>query len=225
MQLTFLQLVQRAYRESGIGGSTGPASVLNQSGRNGDFVKWVLDGYEEIQNLRGNWNFLWRRSTFDLAADDDEYSPTADFGLTGVAEWVREGACIYREADGLASRQQLGFMEWALFRDLPLTPATGFPTVFCQQPDGQIRYYPMPGEALKVIHEYWLTPQTLSADADVPILPARFHMAIVWKAVMNYAQFNKDWSLFDSAQDKYQDLMDGLYAAEQQPWTTGGPLA
>lgn len=224
-RLTFLEAVQRAYRESGIGGSTGPVTVLSQTGRNADFVKWVQTAFEDIQNLRDQWNFAWARGTFTLTSGTDSYDPVVDFGITlGVAEWVREGAYVYRPASGLSSRLWLSYLEWERFRDLPIPPVPGFPNVFSVQPDGLVRYYPKPEQTYTAVHEYFRNPQVLAADGDVPRLPDRFHMAIVWKAVMHYATFNKDWSLHDSAEEKYEKVMDGVFEKEQGKWTSAGAM-
>lgn len=225
MNLNFLQLVQRAYRESGVAGSTGPASVLSQTGRNNDFVNWVLTAYEEIQNLRDSWNFLWRQGTFDLTAGNPDYTPSTDFAITGgVSAWVRDGAYVYLASQGVTSRTFLSYLEWPQFRTLPLQ-AAGRPVYFTEKPDGTVSYYPDPDVAYKAVHEYWLVPQTLAADADVPILPPRFHMAIVWKSVMLYAEFNKDWSLLDAAETKYDAIMDRVLGDQQMDLMGAGPLA
>jgi hypothetical protein len=62
--MTFLEIVQAAFRDSGIAGSTGPSTVLDQVGRNADFVRWAKEAYEDIQNDRKEWKFsgYWRIS-------------------------------------------------------------------------------------------------------------------------------------------------------------------
>lgn len=224
-RMTFLDIVQRAYRESGIGGSTGPVTTIAQTGRNGDFVTWAKTAFEDIQNLRDNWNFAWTTGAFTLTADKDSYDPVLDFGITaGVAEWVREGAYIYRPASGLSSRLWLGYLEWARFRELPVPPVPGFANVFSVQPDGQVRYYPKPEQTYTVVHEYYRNPQALTVDADVPRIPERFHMAIVWKTVMHYATFNKDFTLHDTAEEKYEKILDGVFEHQQGKWTSAGAM-
>lgn len=229
MQLTFLAGVQAAYRESGLLG-TGPVSVLNQSGRNADFVRWYGEAYEAIQNLRDNWNFLWASSAdapYTLTADKNVYDPVTDFGIVGgVAEWDPEGSYVWPVTGSIANRLFMKYLPWVTFRDLVVgNIAHGMPTNFTERPDGKIQYYPNPVTSYYAVHEYWRKPDVLVVDADIPILNQRFHMAIVWKTVMLYCEFAKDWSRFETAQGKYEDVMDALYARAQQKWTMGGPLA
>ncbi len=226
-RMNFLQIVQRCYYESGIGG-TGPVSVIAQTGRNADFVRWVQTAFEEIWNLRDNWNFAWRTSEpapFNLTNGKDDYDPVADLGITsGVAEWVRDGAYVYVSSLGVNSRHWLAYIEWERFRQLPVPVVPGFPNIFTTQPDGVIRYYPRPEQAYLAVHEYHVPCPELEANTDVPAIPDRFHMAIVWKAVMLYANFNKDWSRHDSAEEEYHKIMDALYQREQPKWQMAGAL-
>ena len=70
---TFIELVQEAYREAGIGGAA-PTTVLNQVGRKADMVRFVQQAYERIQNMHEDWTFNWITATFDLTEDVDTYA-------------------------------------------------------------------------------------------------------------------------------------------------------
>lgn len=227
--MTFLAIVQAAFRDSGIAGSAGPSTVLNQVGRNGDFVRWVKEAYEEIQNDRKDWNFLWHQGTFNLAAADATYAPVADFGITaGVGAWEEHRAYNYVASVGEASRMFMTYIPWSQFMYLPIT-TPGQPSMWSVDPNGNARYYPTPNQALKVVHEYWENPSEFTtgtgADDAVPVLPARFHRLIVIKAVMLYARFNKDWSLFDQMEREYEDVCSRLRTNQLPDISGPGALA
>jgi hypothetical protein len=228
MQLNFLQIVQAAYREAGFVGE-GPVSVANQTGRKGDVVRWVQQAYEEVQGSRPDWNSDWATGTFSLVPGTDVYDPVADFGITGgVREFVRtRGASYaYPTSQGVNGRVFLGFYEWDQFRGLTPPAADGnVPTIFTQRPDGKLVYYPRPTVACEVVHEYVMMPQELAADEDVPRIPARFHMAIAWKAVMIACGKTKDFARFDTAEEHYTALMGQMLRASTPAVTIAGPLA
>lgn len=226
MQMNFLQLVQRAYRESGLTGNS-PASVLNQSGRNLDVVDWVLQAHEEIQTARPDWSFDWAQGSFALTPGTDTYNPVTAFSIVGgVRQFARNGSYSYVASQGVAGRLFMEYMEWEMFRHLVVPPVNGSqPVRFCLRPDGDVQYYPIPTAAVTVVHEYWRNPQTLAADTDTPRMPAWSHMAIAWKAVMLGCGKTKDWSRFDSAEENYEKLYERMLRECTPQMVTGGPLA
>jgi hypothetical protein len=225
-EMNFLELVQRAYQESGLTG-TPPASVLNQTGRKADMVRWVQQANEDIHLFRDDWNFDWSRGSFPLSAADDTYSPTSDFGVAGgVRKFAEEGAYCVVTASGINSRLWLHWMPWERFRYMPVPPVSGSPALyFTLKPDGDVQYYPVPAAAITAVHEYWRNPQELAADADEPRIPGKFHMAIVWRAVMISCEKTKDWSRFDSAEEEYLRVRSKMLDECTPRITLGGALA
>lgn len=225
MELNFLQLVQRAYREAGLTGS-GPASVLNQSGRTLDVVNWVLQAHEEIQTSRTDWTFDWAQGAFPLVVDQDTYDPVTDLGIVGgVREFVRNGAYSYPTASGINSRLFMEYVEWERFRQLIVPVVPGQPVAFCVRPDGDVQYYPRPSVATTATHEYYLRPQALADNTDVPRMPDWSHMAIVWKAVMISCGKTKDWGSHDAAEERYEAIYQRMLRECTPQVVTGGALA
>ncbi len=223
---TFVELVQQAYKEAGIGGAA-PTTVANQIGRSADMVRWVQKFWEKLQNERSDWSFNWRTSTFALTNGNDYYNPETDFAVTGgVREFVRDGAYCYDTTVGINSRQWMEYLEWERFRTLivPITP--GIPKAYTVMPEGILRYWPRPDRAnLVTVHEYQLNPQELSVDADVPRLPAKFHDIIVWGAVMLHADRIKDAQRYDTAKGEHDSYHERLMAECLPKLMFGGPLA
>jgi hypothetical protein len=225
MQMNFLALAQRAFRESGLTG-TGPVSVLNQLGRVGDMVNWVLEAHEEIQTARPDWSFDWAQGAFALTPGQDTYSATTDFQITGgVREFVRNGAASYLTSQGINGRMFLEYIEWERFRYLVIPAATGLPAAFTARPDGSLQYFPRPNVAATVTHEYFRLPQLLAADTDIPRMPDWSHMAIVWKAVMIGCGKTKDWSRHDTAEERFEAIFQRMLRESTPQMVTAGPLA
>lgn len=227
-QMDFLALAQRAYRESGFVGS-GPVAVTGQVGRNADVVQWVLDAHEEIQGLRRDWSFDWSRETDTLSAGKDDYDPVSDFGITGgVREFVRSpcASYVYPTASGVQARNFLRFHEWEAFRGMNVPVVQGTtPVIFSRQPDGKVIYYPRPSAGCTVVHEVYLNKQLLVDPTDTPRIPADFHMAIVWKAVMLGAGKTNNYSRWDTAEEHHTQLLDRMLRECTPIVRHAGPLA
>jgi hypothetical protein len=224
-QKTFLQLVAMAYQESGLTG-TPPVSVENQIGRKADMVRWVQQAHEEIQGAAPDWTFDWAQGSFQLTTAADIYDPVADFGIVGgIRALPRKGGYSYPSIQTPNSRQNLGYAEWEIFREMTPPVANGQPTLFTLRPDGRVQYWPYPDRDITATHEYQLNPQVLALDADVPRFPARFVEAIAWKAVIIGCGKTKDWSRRDSAEENYYRKFELMQMECRPQVVTGGPLA
>lgn len=226
--MTFLELVKATFREYGLSGA-GPVSVANQIGRNADVVSWVQQAHERIQMLRDDWSFDWAQGTFDLAAGKDTYDPVTDFGITGIRDFKRDpmASYVYPASQGVNARLFLQYQEWEDFRGLTIPPAQGSqPVTFTRRPDGKLVYYPVPSQANKVVHEYTLPYQTLTANTDVPRMPDWSHMAIAWRAVMIGCGKTGNFSRFDTAEEEFESIKARLFE-RCTPAVRGGegPLA
>lgn len=223
---TFVELVQQAYKEAGIGGAV-PTTVLNQVGRSADMVRWVQKAWDKIQLLHSDWDFNWASGTFNLDNGVDEYDSVVDFGITaGIRDFVREGAYCYDSVPGINSRQWMQYLEWARFRTLVVPVTPGIPTAFTLTPNGKVRYWPRPDRTTIVaVHEYQMNPQELSADTDVPRAPAKFHDMIAWEAVMMQADRIKDAQRYDTAKGERDEYLDRMEQECRPKITFGGPLA
>jgi len=80
----------------------------------------------------------------------------------------------------------------------------GTPTAFTLSNNGLIEFYPPIDTNYNLFFEYTKTPQTLSLHGDVPTgLPARFHKAISWKAVMYYSEYDGIARIYNIASKRF----------------------
>lgn len=220
--MNFLELAKRAYKEAGLSGD-GPASVSSQHGMNAKVVNWVRSAYEEIQTQQ-DWNSDWARFTTALQSGKEFYSPASDFGLDskGVA---RDGLYLYRTADGPHAKHWPAFLGWQQFREIRIPDVTGIPSYYSIAPDESICFHPMPSDGLAMVMEYYRNPQELDGNTDVPRIPARYHMAIVWRAVMFYCSHDENLALYQSAEQNYRRIMRRAAISELPAMAEAEPLA
>jgi len=176
--MTFLELCQRLRQEVGAAGN-GPANVVSQSGEYARFVSWIATAWRELQNEH-RWAFDWARGEVELTALDTEYSLPSDFDV-----WDSETLQFAGDR-----------IEVVLWHELDKDVAGTFGRVAIA-PDGILHLNAPPASAATLKFEYYRTPQELVNNADQPRMPSRFHLCVVYRAMMQYA-------LYENAQEVAQ---------------------
>lgn len=237
--MNLLSLLQEAKREMGVSGPE-PTTAQNLTGEMLSVRKWVLDSYREICAAKANWKFLRSRFSVPTVVGQEAYLITActdtklAAGMTvnGFARWITEKHDtfrIYLTADGIDTQQNIWPMSYDWFRfqyQRTNPPASNKPVHFAiREDDNAILLGPKPNALYTVIGEYYRRAPDLDADADVPLFPERFHMAIVWKAVQKYARFEEDGGLYAAAQVDYKAVYAQLLKDQLPRLRLGGPMA
>jgi hypothetical protein len=205
---TFLTICQRVARECGIPG-TGPTTVTGQTDELLNVVSNVQAAWESIQNRHRSWDFFWRSWSFDTVADTDSYALTV--GSETVAK-VFAPLQSYLKATGESAENLVNEMTWEDYRNTTGTRSTGNPSKFCIRPDKKLILQPTPDDVYTITGDVQVTNQILSVDADEPLCDVDCRMAIVWKAVMNYAGYEEAGALYQFSEIKYRDAMSAMRA-------------
>lgn len=194
--MTRLQLATRLRAECvGVSGS-GPTTTLAQTGDMLNVVNWIDSAYEDIQNSRRDWNFLRDTFTFQTVAAQQGYTPTQAGAVDGtptvdLGEWITEDMRCYLTSTGVGGEQILDYVPWDTFRQTYLLGSTRAvstrPHVVTVKPDRSLMLWPTPDAIYTVSGEYFRHNDVMTADASVPTFPARFHMLVVWRALVFYA--------------------------------------
>lgn len=233
--MTYLSICQDTRRECRVAG-TGPSTVVSQTGRLGDIVAWVAQAYTEIQKLK-HWN--WLRSTFTVntVANDDTYAYTdcTDSRLSATISrfakwWLKNGdepnVTIYLTSAGVGGENYLTPIDWVDFRERYKrgTQTPGQPIHVTIDPQNNLVLGPKPDAVYTINGEYQMSPQTLSADADVPEMPAQFHSLIMWRAVQKYGSSNNAAEVFQRGGYEGDREMRALERDQLPDVTIDGPL-
>jgi len=222
--MNFLNLAQMVRQEAGIAGS-GPTTTIGQSGELGRVVSYVAQAYQEIQDRRADWEFLRNNFSFMLTIGQAYYPIST---VTNLAEWKRDSFRLYLASAGLSDERWIRFVPWQDFRDSRLRGSaqllTGRPIEFSIDPQKRVVTYPIPDQAYTIDGEYFAYPAVMALDTDVPIFD-RFHMAIVYNALMRYAAYIADPTTYARAQHDYRIQIGKLERTWQPEMTLGEPLA
>jgi hypothetical protein len=234
---TFLELVNLARSEAGIAG--GDLSTL-QSGLSAEstrFKTWVANEWTELQGEHTDWQFLRVSNQFDTVANQAQYTPSqanaTDTGLPAgnpiLAEWKVDSFRASTSGQNYGDEMIMGFMPWDTYRNLyqygQMRVQRARPVVFTVDPQKNLWFGIVPDGAYTIVQEYYRTPQALVADADVPLMPARFHNLVAYRALRAYGLFMSAPEVISRADEKISERYPMLCIDQLPPIMAGPPLA
>ncbi len=225
--MNLLQLVNQTRVECGV---SGPALTTAQSqvGESGRMVSWTQQAWIDIQTSKEDWLFLREPFTFNLVADQYQYTAT-EAGLTDFGNWKRDSFRASSVGQDYKDEQLLNYMEWTTYRNLyryaNMRNTTARPVVVSITPEKDLAFGSKPDQAYVIDGEYYTQPVTLSADADEPIIPARFQMAIVYRAMMYYAGYEAAPEVLSRGDFEYRRLYSRMEIDQLPTIVSGPPLA
>lgn len=223
--MNFLQLCQRVFQEGGISGSI--TSVTNQTGEAQRVVNWVNAAYQQILNDQSmNWNFQHSVSTIQLTPGIGTYSFT-DLGIPAGAQWDINSMRVAKSST-LADETMLAPMRFPEFRDFWLFSANRLvqsrPLNCTVNNQTELQLAPIPDQAYYLNFEWLLQLSSLVANTDVPAIPARFQLVIVWRALREYGLFEAAPEVIARAERNYKEVMLQLELDQSYEVVVAGAL-
>ncbi len=223
--MNFLNGVRRLRQECGIPG-TGPITTLAQTGELKRLVDWYAQALIEIQLEEVYWQFLRSDFSFNTIANKQSYSYDTDIGITDYGHWRNDSFRIYQSSP--SNEIFLTQYNYNSFRDFYLygTKATTYsrPNSIAIAPDDSLVLGLPPNDIYTVRGEYYKAPVEVALDDDIPILPERFHMIIVYAAMMKYGSFEAAAEVYNSGKELYRRYMSRMRSVEAPTITTGSSL-
>lgn len=223
-----LQLSIRLRQEVGASG-TGPTTTLNQVGEMKRLVDWIDQSYLEIQEKRPNWNWMIDSFSFQTVAGQYEYTPTEAGIVATFANWKTDSMRTFLTSAGVGTEQFLSPMAYRDFRDYYLfsTRRTSLaqPLQVAVAPNKNLLLGSPPVDAYTCHGEYYKLPHEMLLDADIPNIPPRFHMIIVYRAMMDYGLFEAAPEVIQRGQSGYDLMMKKLEDDQLMDVELAGPIA
>lgn len=84
---------------------------------------------------------------------------------------------------------------------------------------------PVPDAGYTIVGDYYSAPSELVANTDTPALPAKFHLAIVYKAMISYGMYEAATEVVQRGQMETDKWMRRIHVDQMPDITTGGSLA
>lgn len=142
------------------------------------------------------------------AAYRDTSSDIAELKLDSlaIADEENESGQDY----GSSTYTKLQFVPYSrwIARGFDKPKVVGRPTKFTLSNNGKVEFYPLMDVPYHIYFEYTKTPQaftTTGTGTDTPTdLPARFHKAISWRALMYWAEYEGQSQQYARAKSRYK---------------------
>lgn len=229
---TFLDLVKETERESGTM-ATVLSTTASQSGRHLKFVTWVASAWTDLQRERDDWQWMKGLWSSPLLAGVSFYD-AASLGIARWGQWTydrpaRQDVFLYLPSEGRSTEGALPFRPWEAFVATCLrgsaTEESGKPALYSVAPDGKIHLWPSPDAAYVLSGEYIKAPQVLAADADIPEMPAAYHDAIKYRALLIMAVHDEAGAQIDMWMRDLDRIRQAMLRTQTPRIEFGGPLA
>lgn len=189
--LNYLQLTKRLQMECGVSGAP-YATVQNLTGEPLRLATWINAAWLDIQAIHEDWQWLRVSTSFVTVSGQGQYT-LAQCNTTNFGLWQRDTFRNYNTAAGTSTEIFMPYVDYEEWRDGYLFGALRQtktrPFVASIAPDKSICLGPIPDVGYTVTADYFTKPVDLVLDADTPTIPDKFNMAIVYRAMMFYGDY------------------------------------
>ena len=208
-----LELCRSAMQLAGIP-SGSFLTTLNQTGEGARVVRWIDDAWQFLQQMH-LWNFLWEQAAIVIPAGNHFIA-----GTIPATRYVPDSAWV-------GTRRMDDFVPWEEFRERwPVAlVGNGEPSAWSIRPDNAFVVSARPLVDLTINVERYRNPTAMAADTDTPTgLPAEHHLAIVYQALLLYANFEEAGITRATAQEELNKLLGVLTKTQLPAMQFGGAL-
>jgi len=189
--MNFLELVRDLYKESGesfSGGATATSADSSAVSYDALVAGWIKAAWQDVQMAQRQWRWMW--SEWNLATvDQDTLLPTPSTRRSAIQRIDHEAGVTIEPTGSATDFRYLEFVRYdgneAFFRHKP----AGRPQFYTILPNGKLRLERVPDQSYTLRGEGWCTPWDLTANADEPDMPSRFHKLIVYTALLDHARW------------------------------------
>lgn len=222
-----------------VGGSpdlpfAGPSTTLGITGQYLELFNFLRQAYRDIQTDTTDWRWRVKQGLINLSQNKQVYT-TADI-LAQLADYEQivpmhfiddqRHLLIYKTSIGVADETQcfyIVYQDWRGWKDRNVIP-TSKPVYFTQHPDDALEFYANPGDAYTIVTDYrtqlddfplaanGIQPAA-GADTYTPLyLPPRYHMTVVWGALVYWATQRERQAKLILGSKNYGRLMAQMYS-------------
>lgn len=222
--MTYLQLVNRLKQECDVSGSN-LTTVESQTGELLRLVNWIEQAWLEIQLMRDDWEFRRGDFSFQTVSGTSTYSTSTVITAGDFAKWKADSFRIFLTSAGQGGETHLThFQDYNTFRDLYLygsrITSTGRPNSIAINPAKALVLGLVPDSIYTVSGEYFSTPFVMGDEDDPssasPDMPARFHLAIVAKALEYYGLFEAAGEIIAKSERMFSTYYNPLRSDQAQ---------
>lgn len=228
--MDYLALVNRARVECGVSGASTPlTSVVGLTGESARVASWINSAYVDVQTSKEDWEWMRDSVQFNTVTQQQVYTPTeAGIGAT-FANWKRDSFRCSSVGQNYADEQLMNFMDYTTFRNLyqygNMRSTYARPVVMTVAPGKSLGFGSIPDQPYVITGEYYVRPVEMTTATDEPAFPARFHMMLVYRAMMSYGGYEAAPEVYSRGEIEFKRLMNRLEIDQLPTLISGPPLA
>ena len=224
--MNFLTLCQKVFLQGGISGQI--TSTQNQTGEALRIVNFVQDSYREILNSdQFTFGFIRKEVHKQLVPGQGTYTK-AELDVSDLGQWDTTSMRVSSNEDRRDETFIIG-QRWPAFRDYwrfsTRRYTTSRPLNCAINQDTNLEIGPVPDAAYWLTFQYIDVPTDLLEDGDIPVIPDRWQMAIVWRALMLYGGYEAASEAYARGQNELTVIQSMLEIDQLPMIRMGGPLA
>lgn len=173
--------------------------------------------------------------SFATVGGDPTYPLGTGAGTVGVVEtsfgkWDRDTFRCFTTTVGINDENFLACIPFDAWRDGYMFGAQQTvqtrPFVIAIGPDQSLNLGPPPNALYTITGDYFVAPSAMTADTDVPTgLPVRFHMLIVYKALIKYGHYESAPEVIQRGEQASRQMYAQLQRARAPKISFGSALA
>ncbi len=216
--MTYLELCQKLRQKAGYSG-TGPTTVVGQTGDYANIVSWINEAWNELQDMRADWEFMTDTFSLSFTAGDATVTAPTDYRAikadSVVVSWTPNASKYVPQY--LTPNQML-------IHKRTYTDTANRPTHYTVA-GGTFEVWPTPSENFTISGEYYTLPVDLAADADEPSLPPEYHMGIVYLAMILNGVYDEAMNNIFHANAKWTEYLNKIIRDQLPSLSQTGALA
>lgn len=198
--MNFLEIVQETNIFSGLQGSID--SVASATGLQASLVSFVRAAYLDIQNMRDSWAWLLTEGTFQWSdLSTGQVDPT-----------------IARYTSVTFNDRPLTFYSYDVWTTITRTPSDT-PGSFTIRPETNGIIISPVISIVTLGYRGFKIPEILTTNTQIPLMPAQFHMLIVYKAAMEMGSLMGNPEIRNENASRYDTLLLQCMRSQNIPRT------
>jgi len=225
--MRFVDIVERLRVECGVSGRP-ITDVETLTGEHLRLKQWTASAWIDIQSeYEGLWAFMRTESAHTISAYESLITPS-EWVAESVNTWKIDSFRIAAAGRPRSRSVPLVFLPYDQFITGPGLDVTAWaqPRYFTVRPgDKALIVAPGADAGYTLFYEYQAEPVALEDNEDVPACPAKFHMLLVYEAMMKYGRYEIAPEILSQAREDRDRMMFKLKLDQLPAITFGGPLA
>ena len=161
-----------------LGQFQGDISSVSSTGYQAELVEAVRQSFIDIQLERKNWDFLRRDITFSVETTTSAYTPLTLLAGDYLSEW-KEDRILYN----YRPLRVISYDNYTLIDKSK--EVANYPSLLAIRPYDKALLFNSVDSTYSISAHYYLKPQILENNTDIPIMPSEHHYTIVHLALIN----------------------------------------